>query len=90
MLLVLLALSVLLLSDDGRAQSRPEYGGFVEQSTLFYARRPNASDTLAAAQARLHVWGRAPLGSRFSLRGSWDGRLDTHRDVDRGRWLDLY
>jgi hypothetical protein len=86
---ILLALSVLLLSGDGRAQSGLEYGGFVEQFGLFYARRPNASDTLAAAQARLHLWGRAPLGGRLRLHGSWDGRLDTHRDVDRGRWLDF-
>ena len=71
------------------SQATWEYGGFFQTAAQFYTRRPNPSDTHAAANGRLQLWTRAVIGNRFSWRAKYDFRLDTHRDVERGRWFDV-
>ena len=66
-----------------------EYGGLLEETSQIYARRPNPSDTYAAGTAHFQLWSRAAINSRLSWRGTFDFRLDTHRDIDRHRWSDF-
>lgn len=70
-------------------QSSWEYGGFLQESGRFYAKKPNPSDAYAEGNAKFQLWGRAPLGKGLSVRGVFDIRMETHGNVDRGRWLDV-
>jgi hypothetical protein len=70
-------------------QGSLEHGGFLEESGRFYAKTPNPSDAYAEGNARFHLWGRARVSKEISVRGVFDIRMDTHGNVDRGRWLDI-
>lgn len=71
------------------AQKPFEAGGFLDTSSVVYARTPNPSDAYAAGATHFQLWSHAKLSDRISWRGQVDFRLDTHLDVDRHRWLDL-
>jgi hypothetical protein len=71
------------------AQKKFELGGFFESSAQVYSDVPSGDDARAAGAGRFQLWSQASLAPRFSWRGRLDFRLDTHKDVDRGKWLDL-
>ncbi len=71
------------------AQNAWERGGFLEASFQGYASTPGPSDAHAIGTGRFQLWARGGAGSRFSWRGAFDLRLDTHGDVDRRRWFDF-
>jgi hypothetical protein len=79
----------LAFSPAARSQHSWEYGGFLQGSGQVYAQTPNPSDAYAEGTAHFQLWGRAVFSKRFSWRGTIDFQLDTHGNVDRGRWLDL-
>ncbi len=87
--LTILAVVLFLYSHPIFSQSTWEYGGFLEESGLIYARKPNQADAYAEAIGKFRAWGRAPIGTRVSIRGAFELQVDTHRNVDRSRWLDL-
>jgi hypothetical protein len=70
------------------AQNSWEHGGFLRESGRIYARTPNPGDAYAEGQAHFQVWGRAPIRKNLSVRGVFDLRMDTHRNVDRSQGLD--
>ena len=79
----------LFLCGSALAQQPFEFGGFLEESGQFFARKPNPSDAYATGAAHFQLWSRAKLNSRISWRGQVDFRIDTHRNVDRNRWADF-
>ena len=66
-----------------------KYPGLVELTGQLYRRRPNPADTTALADLRGQIGVQGPLRRWLSVRARWDLRVDTHTDVDEGRWLDL-
>jgi hypothetical protein len=87
----LLASGFLLLASCSNLfpQSIWEYGGFLQESGRFYANKPNPSDAYAEGNAQFQLWGRAPLSKNLSVRSVFDIRVDTHGNVNRGRWMDI-
>jgi hypothetical protein len=71
------------------AQTAWEYGGFLESRAEVYPQRPNPEDTHALALWQAQLWSQGSWHERLAWRASVDFRLDTHDNVDRGRWLDL-
>lgn len=71
------------------AEDRWDYGGFLRESGQVFAKTPNSSDAYAEGNSQFQLWGRAILNKRVSWRGTVDFQMDTHRNVDRGRWTDL-
>ena len=71
------------------AQNAWEHGGYLDAAFEGYPRTPGPSDTHAIGTGRFQLWTRGGAGSRFSWRGAFDLRLDTHGDVDRRRWFDF-
>jgi hypothetical protein len=79
----------LLFSPAAYSQNSWEYGGFLQESAQVYAKTPNPSDAYSEANAHFQFWCRAQVSKKLSWRGAFDIRLDTHKNVDRGRWADL-
>jgi hypothetical protein len=79
----------ILLSPPIFSQITWEDGGSLQESGRFYVQTPNASDAYAEVNARFQMWGRATITKKLSFRSALDLRVDTHRNVDRGRWLDI-
>ncbi len=83
-------LLVLLASPSGALAGMAwEYGGFLESRAEVYPQRPNPEDTHALALGHAQLWSQGTLHERLSWRISVDFRLDTHDNVDRGRWFDV-
>ena len=78
-----------LIPGQAFGQKALEFGGLLEESVQIYAWRPNRPDTYAAGIGHFQLWSRTAINSRLSWRGTFDFRLDTHRDVDRHRWSDF-
>ncbi len=78
-----------LVPRQALGQKSWEYGGFLQGSAQVYARKPNPPDAYAGGTAHFQLWSRAVINSRLSWRGTFDLRLDSHRDVDRRQWVDL-
>jgi hypothetical protein len=79
----------LIFSPAAYSQNSVEYGGFLQESAQVYAETPNLSDAYFEADTHFHFWCRAPIKKKLSWRGAFDFQLDTHKNVDRGRWADL-
>jgi hypothetical protein len=89
LLLAGIVLAWLISPADTLAQQVWKYGGFMESTAQIYPHRPNPSDTHALASGHVQLWTQGRFGDRLLWRGSADFRLDTHGDVDEGRWFDL-
>ena len=74
---------------QGFPQNSWEYGGFLQESGRIYAQEPNPADAYAEGSAQFQLWGRASIRKNISVKSVLDFRIDTHRNVERGRWLDL-
>jgi hypothetical protein len=79
----------LFLCGSAFAQKPFEFGGFLEASGRLFARRPNPPDAYATGASHFRLWSHATLSRCISWRGQVDFRIDTHRNVDRGRWADF-
>ncbi len=82
------SLAIFISPSSAFPQAHWEYGGYLEAAGHFYSHRPNPSDTLAKGVTRFKVWSKAILSKNLSWRATYDLRLETHRDIDRSRWLD--
>jgi hypothetical protein len=79
----------LILSPAAYSQNSWEYGGFLQESAQVYAETPNPSDAYSEAHTHFQFRTRARITKSLSWRGTFDFQLDTHKNVDRGRWTDL-
>jgi hypothetical protein len=76
-------------SPTGDVQETWSHSGFVEARGWSYEGRPNRGDVRALGDLRGEFGVKRSIRDSLSLRGRWDFRLDTEREVDRRRWLDL-